>query len=73
MVSNGCTIGASHVAMSTLLKGARIGDDADLRSCLIGEGAAVGDRCQLNGVIIDHGAEVPDGTVQKGGTWPEQA
>ena len=73
MVSNGCTIGASHVAMSTLLKGARIGDDADLRSCLIGEGAAVGDRCRLNGVIIDHGAEVPDGTVQKGGTWPEQA
>jgi len=27
----------------------------------------------LDGVVIDHGAEVPDGTVQKGGTWPKQA
>ena len=73
MVSNGCTIGASHVAMSTLLKGARIGDAVDLRSCLVGEGAAIGDRCQLNSVVVDHGANVPAGTVQEGGAWPEQA
>ena len=73
MVSNGCTIGASYVAMSTLLKGARIGDAVDLRSCLVGEGAAVGDRCRLNGVVVDHGANVPAGTVQEGGAWPEQA
>lgn len=73
MVSNGCTIGASHVAMSTLLKGARIGDAADLRSCLVGEGATVGDGCRLNGVVVDHGANVPPGTVQEGGAWPMQA
>ncbi len=73
MVSNGCTIGASHVAMSTLLKGARIGDAADLRSCLVGEGAAVGDGCRLNGVVVDHGANVPPGTVQEGGAWPVEA
>ena len=73
MVSNGCTIGASHVAMSTLLKGARIGDAADLRSCLVGEGATVGDGCRMNGVVVDHGANVPPGTVQEGGAWPEQA
>ncbi len=73
MVSNGCTIGASHVAMSTLLKGARIGDAADLRSCLVGEGAVIGDRCQLNGVVVDHGANVPPGTVQEGGAWPVEA
>ncbi len=73
MVSNGCTIGASQVTMSTLLKGARIGDAADLRSCLVGEGAAVGDGCRLNGVVVDHGANVPPGTVQEGGAWPVQA
>ncbi|MGB2168992.1 MAG: sugar phosphate nucleotidyltransferase [Poseidonia sp.] len=73
MVSNGCNIGASHVAMSTLLKGARIGDAADLRSCLVGEGATVGDGCRLNGVVVDHGANVPPGTVQEGGAWPMQA
>ena len=73
MVSNGCTIGGSHVVMSTLLKGARIGDAADLRSCLVGEGASVGDGCQLNGVVVDHGANVPAGTIQEGGAWPEQA
>ena len=73
MVSNGCTIGASHVAMSTLLKGARIGEDADLRSCLVGEGAVIGDRCPLSGVVVDHGANVPPGTVQEGGAWPVQA
>ncbi|MEL0266944.1 MAG: NDP-sugar synthase [Candidatus Poseidoniales archaeon] len=73
MVSNGCTIGASQVTMSTLLKGARIGDAADLRSCLVGEGAAVGDGCRLNGVVVDHGANVPPGTVQEGGAWPVEA
>ena len=72
MVANGCSIGASEVAMSTLLKGASIGDEARLRSCLVGEGAVVGRGCDLDGVVIDHGAEVPDETVQKGGTWPMQ-
>ena len=73
MVSSGCSIGASDVAMSTLLKGARIGDAAHLRSCLIGEGAVVGDGCQLDGVVVDHGANVPEGTVQEGGAWPQAA
>ena len=72
MVANGCSIGASEVAMSTLLKGASIGDEARLRSCLVGEGAVVGRGCDLDSVVIDHGAEVPDETVQKGGTWPMQ-
>ena len=73
MVSSGCSIGASDVAMSTLLKGACIGDAAHLRSCLIGEGAVVGDGCQLDGVVVDHGANVPEGTVQEGGAWPQAA
>ena len=73
MVSTGCSIGDAQVSMSTLLKGARIGNKSRLSSCLGGEGAVVGRGCELDGVVIDHGAEVPDGTVQKGGTWPKQA
>lgn len=72
MVADGCSIGASDVFMSTLLKGARIANESRLTSCLVGEGAVVGRGCELDSVVIDHGAEVPDGTVQKGGTWPEQ-
>ncbi len=73
MVADGCSIGSSSVSMSTLLKGAQIGDAATVSSCLIGKNAKVGDRCQLNGVIVDHQASVPDGTVQEGGCWPPLA
>ena len=73
MVADGCSIGASNVSMSTLLKGAKIGDAATLSSCLIGQKATVGHGCQLYGVIVDHDVNVPDGTVQEGGSWPPQA
>ena len=73
MVADGCSIGASNVSMSTLLKGAKIGDAATLSSCLIVQKATVGHGCQLYGVIVDHDVNVPDGTVQEGGSWPPQA
>ena len=73
MVSTGCSVGNARVIMSTLLKGARIGDATHLHSCLVGKDAVIGDGCRLDGVIVDHGANVPEGTVQEGGAWREQA
>jgi len=73
MVSTGCSVGGARVIMSTLLKDARIGDAAHLHSCLVGKGAVIGDGCRLDGVVVDHGANVPEGTVQEGGAWPQQA
>ncbi|MBH34958.1 MAG: hypothetical protein CMB74_05850 [Euryarchaeota archaeon] len=70
MVSEGCVIGQSTVAMSTLLKGAHVGDNARLVASLVGHGARIGNGCQLSGVVVDHEAVVPDGTVQNGGSWP---
>ena len=70
MVSEGCTIGQSAVSMSTLLKGAHVGDNARLVASLVGQGARIGDGCQLSGVVVDHEAVVPNGTVQNGGSWP---
>ena len=70
MVATGCSIGSSSVSMSTLLKGATIGRNCTLASCLVGQHASVGDGCTLERVVIDHNARVPDGTHQDGGTWP---
>ncbi len=70
MVAKSCIVGESSVSMSTLLEGARIGNQARLSSCLIGTNAVIGDGCELEDVIIDHGSEVPAGTVQSGGCWP---
>ena len=70
MVASGCTVGSSRVSMSTLLKGAKIGQSCNLVSCLIGQNAVIGDGCELDGVVVDHSARVPDGTQQRGGTWP---
>ena len=70
MVASGCIVGSSVVSMSTLLKGASIGQSCNLASCLIGQNAVVGDGCDLDGVVVDHSARVPDGTQQRGGSWP---
>ena len=70
MVSEGCQIGQSSVSMSTLLKGAHVGDKAHIVASLIGKGARIGNECHLDGVVVDHEAVVPDGTVQHGGSWP---
>ena len=70
MVASGCAVGSSSVSMSTLLRGAKIGQSCDLASCLIGQNAVVGDGCKLDGVVVDHFARVPDGTQQRGGSWP---
>lgn len=70
MVAKSCIVGDSSVSMSTLLEGARIGNQARLSSCLIGTNAVIGDGCELEDVIIDHGSEVPAGTAQSGGCWP---
>jgi len=70
MIAEHCRIGRSTVAMSTLLKGAQVGDESSLTASLVGQGARIGDGCQLDGVVVDHDAVVPDGTVLSGGTWP---
>ena len=70
MVGAGCRIGSSSLASSTLLEGARVGDDASLSSCLVGQRASVEDGCILKGVVVDHDAVVPAGTVLEGGQWP---
>ena len=70
MVGSGCRIGSSSLASSTLLEGARVGDDASLSSCLVGQRASVEDGCILKGVVVDHDAVVPAGTVLEGGQWP---
>jgi len=70
MISEGCQIGESSVSMSTLLKGAQVGNKAHIVASLIGKGARIGNECHLNGVVVDHEAVVPDGTVQDGGSWP---
>lgn len=70
MISNACTVGRSTLHRSTLLQGARVGDDSSVRACLVGKNATIGDGCDLNNVVIDHGSVVPDRTVLDGGQWP---
>ncbi len=70
MISDGCRVGQSEIAMTTLLEGAHVGDRARLIASLIGQDANIGNGCQLEGVVVDHGAVVPEGTVQSGGSWP---
>jgi NDP-sugar pyrophosphorylase family protein len=70
MISDDCQIGQSTVSMSTLLKGAHVGNNARVLSSLIGQGARIGNGCHLEDVVVDHEAVVPDGTVQNGGSWP---
>ena len=70
MISNACIVGRSTLLRSTLLQGARVGDDSSVRACLVGKNATIGDGCDLNNVVIDHGSVVPDRTVLDGGQWP---
>ena len=63
LVSGGCIVSGSHVALSVLFSNVRIHSFCHIDQAVILPNTVIGEGCRLTKVVIDRGCTVPPGTV----------
>jgi len=63
LVSGGCIVSGSHVALSVLFSNVRIHSFCHIDQAVILPHSEIGEGCRLTKVVIDRGCTVPPGTV----------
>ena len=63
LVSGGCIVSGSHVALSVLFSNVRIHSFCHIDQAVILPNTVIGMGCRLTKVVIDRGCTVPPGTV----------
>ncbi|MDQ2820176.1 MAG: glucose-1-phosphate adenylyltransferase [Pseudomonadota bacterium] len=63
LVSGGCIISGSHVALSVLFSNVRIHSFCHIDQAVILPRCDIGENCRLTKVVVDRGCKIPAGTV----------
>jgi len=63
LVSGGCIISGSHVALSVLFSNVRIHSFCHIDQAVILPYSEIGENCRLTKVVVDRGCKIPAGTV----------
>ena len=63
LVSGGCIVSGSHVALSVLFSDVRVHSFCHIDQAVILPHSEIGEGCRLTKVVIDRGCKVPPGTV----------
>ena len=63
LISGGCIVSGSHVALSVLFSNVRVHSFCHIDQAVILPNSEIGERCRLTKVVIDRGCKVPAGTV----------
>jgi glucose-1-phosphate adenylyltransferase len=63
LVSGGCIVSGSHVALSVLFSNVRVHSFCHIDQAVILPYCEIGDNCRLTKVVIDRGCKIPPGTV----------
>jgi glucose-1-phosphate adenylyltransferase len=63
LVSGGCIVSGSHVALSVLFSNVRVHSFCHIDRAVILPHSEIGEGCRLTKVVIDRGCTVPPGTV----------
>jgi len=63
LVSGGCIVSGSHVALSVLFSNVRIGSFCHIDQAVILPDCEIGESCRLTKVVLDRGVNIPTGTV----------
>jgi glucose-1-phosphate adenylyltransferase len=63
LVSGGCIVSGSHVALSVLFSNVRVHSFCHIDQAVILPHSEIGEGCRLTKVVIDRGCTVPPGTV----------
>ena len=63
LVSGGCIISGSHIALSVLFSNVRINSFCHIDQAVILPYSEIGENCRLTKVVIDRGCKIPAGMV----------
>jgi len=63
LVSGGCIVSGSHVALSVLFSNVRVHSFCHIDQAVILPHSEIGESCRLTKVVIDRGVKIPPGTV----------
>jgi len=63
LVSGGCIVSGSHVALSVLFSNVRVHSFCHIDQAVILPHSEIGEGCRLTKVVIDRGCVVPPGTI----------
>jgi glucose-1-phosphate adenylyltransferase len=63
LVSGGCIVSGSHVALSVLFSNVRVHSFCHIDQAVILPNCEIGEGCRLTKVVIDRGCNIPPGTV----------
>ena len=63
LVSGGCIVSGSHVALSVLFSNVRVESFCHIDQAVILPHSEIGENCRLTKVVIDRGVKIPPGTV----------
>lgn len=63
LVSGGCIVSGSHVALSVLFSNVRVHSFCHIDQAVILPYCEIGENCRLTKVVIDRGCKIPAGTV----------
>lgn len=63
LVSGGCIVSGSHVALSVLFSNVRVHSFCHIDQAVILPYCEIGEGCRLTKVVIDRGCKIPPGTV----------
>jgi glucose-1-phosphate adenylyltransferase len=63
LVSGGCIVSGSHVALSVLFSDVRVHSFCHIDQAVILPGTEIGESCRLSKVVVDRGCRIPAGTV----------
>ncbi|MFC5459326.1 glucose-1-phosphate adenylyltransferase [Massilia niabensis] len=63
LVSGGCIVSGSHVALSVLFSNVRVHSFCHIDQSVILPHSEIGEGCRLTKVVVDRGCKVPPGTV----------
>lgn len=63
LVSGGCIVSGSHIALSVLFSSVRVHSFCHIDQAVILPNTEIGESCRLTKVVIDRGCTIPPGTV----------
>jgi glucose-1-phosphate adenylyltransferase len=63
LVSGGCIVSGSHIALSVLFSNVRVHSFCHIDQAVILPHSEIGEGCRLTKVVIDRGCEIPAGMV----------
>lgn len=63
LVSGGCIVSGSHVALSVLFSNVRVHSFCHIDQAVILPYSEIGEGCRLTKVVVDRGCKIPAGTV----------